>query len=96
MAGLDATCLAWIHEREVAVLGSDGVSDVMPSRVANVPLPIHSVALVAMGVHLLDNLDLDELARSCSTASRWTFLFMVAPLVLNRGTASPVNPIAVF
>jgi kynurenine formamidase len=31
MAGLDASCLAWLHQREVAVLGSDGISDVWPS-----------------------------------------------------------------
>jgi len=96
MAGLDASCLAWLHEREVAVLGSDGVSDVVPSRVNDVRLPIHTVAIVAMGVHLLDNLDLDALSQACAAESRWAFLLAVAPLVLERGTASPVNPIAVF
>jgi kynurenine formamidase len=96
LAGLDASCLEWIHAREVAVLGSDGVSDVMPSRVDEVPLPVHSVALVAMGMPLLDNLDLDALHDVCAGTDRWTFLFVVAPLVLIRGTASPVNPIAVF
>jgi kynurenine formamidase len=96
MAGLDASCLAWIHEREVAVLGSDGVSDVVPSGIDEVRLPVHSVAIVAMGVHLLDNLDLDELSGACAAAGRWAFLLVVAPLVLQRGTASPLNPIAVF
>jgi len=96
MAGLDASCLAWLHQREVAVLGSDGISDVWPSRIEGVPMPIHTVAIVAMGVHLLDNLDLDELGLACAAANRWHFLFVVAPLVLNRGTASPVNPIAVL
>ncbi len=97
MAGFDASCLAWLHEREIAVLASDGISDVWPSRIGNVPMPIHTVAIVAMGVHLLDNLDLDELsARVRRVVADWTFLFVVAPLVLNRGTASPVNPIAVL
>jgi kynurenine formamidase len=96
LAGLDASCLAWIHERQVAVLGCDGVSDVVPSRVDDNRLPIHSVAIVAMGVHLLDNLDLDDLARACAEEGRWDFLLTIAPLVLIRGTASPVNPIAVF
>jgi hypothetical protein len=59
-------------------------------------MPIHTVAIVAMGVHLLDNLDLDELARVCAAENRWAFLLAVAPLVLERGTASPVNPIAVL
>jgi kynurenine formamidase len=96
MAGLDASCLPWMHEREVAVLGSDGVSDVMPSRVDKIPMPIHTVALVAMGIPLLDNLDLDELSAACVAERRWAFLLVVAPLILNRGTASPVNPIAVL
>jgi kynurenine formamidase len=95
-AGLDASCLPWLRERDVATLGSDGVSDVLPSRVDGVGMPIHTVVIVAMGVHLLDNLDLDALAVACLEEDRWEFLFTVAPLVLRRGTASPVNPIALF
>ena len=95
-AGLDASCLPWLHERNVATLGCDGVSDVLPSRVEGVGMPIHTVAIVAMGVHLLDNLDLDALAAACAEEQRWEFLFTVAPLILRRGTASPVNPIALF
>jgi kynurenine formamidase len=95
-AGLDASCLAWLRERDVATLGSDGVSDVLPSRVEGVGMPIHEIAIVALGLHLMDNLDLDALAAACAAESRWEFLFVVAPLVLRRGTASPVNPLAVF
>jgi kynurenine formamidase len=95
-AGLDASCLPWLRARDVATLGSDGVSDVLPSRVDGVGMPIHTVVIVAMGVHLLDNLDLDALAIACTEEARWEFLFTVAPLVLRRGTASPVNPIALF
>ena len=95
-AGLDAACLAWLRARDVATLGSDGVSDVLPSRVEGVGMPIHEIAIVALGLHLMDNLDLDELAEACTEEGRWEFLFVVAPLVLRRGTASPVNPIAVF
>jgi kynurenine formamidase len=95
-AGLDAACLPWLRERDVATLGSDAVSDVMPSRVEGVGMPIHEIAIVALGLHLMDNLDLDALAAACADEGRWGFLFVVAPLVLRRGTASPVNPIAVF
>ena len=59
-------------------------------------MPIHEIAIVALGLHLMDNLDLDALAAVCADEGRWGFLFVVAPLVLRRGTASPVNPIAVF
>ncbi len=95
-AGLDASCLPWLHARGVAALGCDGVSDVIPSRIEGVPLPIHTIALVALGLHLVDNLELEPLAEACITEQRWEFLLMLAPLVLTRGTASPVNPIALF
>jgi kynurenine formamidase len=95
-AGLDASCLPWLRDRGVAALGSDCVSDVLPSRVEGVPMPIHTVAIVAMGLHLMDNLDFDQLAVACAEEERWAFFLAVAPLVLRRGTASPVNPIAVF
>jgi kynurenine formamidase len=95
-AGLDASCLPWLHERGVATLGCDGVSDVVPSRIEGVNLPIHSVAIAAMGLHLLDNLELEPLAQACAEEKRWEFLLTVAPLILFRGTASPVNPIALF
>ncbi len=96
LAGLDASCLPWLHERGVAALGSDGVSDVVPSRVDGVGMPIHTVAIVALGLHLIDNLELEPLAKACVSEGRWEFLLTLAPLVLFRGTASPVNPIALF
>ncbi|HZP44893.1 MAG TPA: cyclase family protein [Candidatus Binataceae bacterium] len=96
MAGLDATCLPWLHERRVAVLGSDGVSDVVPSGYQKLALPIHSCTLVMMGVHLIDNADLDAVAETCARLGRYEFQFVMAPLILVRGTASPVNPLALF
>lgn len=96
IAGLHASCLPWLAERRVAALGCDGVSDVLPSQVEGVPLPIHTIAIVAMGLHLLDNLDLDPLADACRQERRHAFQLVVAPLVIARGTASPVNPIAIF
>jgi len=77
-------------------MGSDGASDVFPSGYENILVPIHLVVIVAMGVHLIDNCDLEAVSAACAARSRWAFLLMVAPLVLHRGTASPVNPLAVF
>lgn len=96
IAGLHASCLPWLFERRVAALGSDGVSDVIPSQIEGIGLPIHTVGIVAMGLHLLDNLDLEPLARACRETGRAAFQLVIAPLVLLRGTASPVNPIAIF
>jgi kynurenine formamidase len=97
LAGLDGRCVEWLHERRIAVLGCDGVSDAIPNgNIANWPMPIHQCTLVAMGVHLLDNLRLDSLAAACADRERWEFFLTVAPLRVARGTGSPVNPIATF
>ena len=69
----------------------------MSCRVAmTLSLPIHSCSIVAMGIHLLDNCMLDTLSEACATRSRWTFMLTIGPLVLPKGTASPINPIATF
>ena len=96
LAGLHAACLPWLAERQVAVLGCDGVSDVLPSGVEGVGLPIHLVGIVGLGIHLIDNCDLEALGSVCAERGRWTFLLTLAPLRLEHGTASPVNPIALF
>jgi kynurenine formamidase len=96
MAGLDTSALPWIHEHKIAVLGSDGISDVVPSGFDKFALPIHVCTLVMMGLHLIDNADLDALSEACARNGRYEFQFVMAPLILNRGTASPVNPIALF
>jgi hypothetical protein len=69
---------------------------VIPSGVEGTGLPIHLVIIPAMGVHLIDNAQLEDLAVACADRRRWQFLLTVAPLRLERGTASPVNPIALF
>lgn len=97
LAGLHPECIPWLHERGVAVLGCDGVSDVLPgNHPSEWAMPIHQCVIVAMGVHLLDNLRLDRLAVACDEQQRWSFLFTVAPLRIEGGTGSPANPIAVF
>jgi kynurenine formamidase len=101
LAGLHGTSMRWLHERGVAVLGCDGISDVIPAGLEGVPTPqagrpVHILALPAMGVHLIDNCDLEALATACSERKRWEFLLTVAPLYLTGGTGCPVNPIAVF
>ncbi len=96
MAGLLMETLPWIREREVAILGCDGVSDVIPSNVEGSPLPIHHIIITYMGVHLIDNARLGPLGAACAGRRRWEFLLTIAPLRLVGGTASPINPIAMF
>jgi kynurenine formamidase len=95
-AGLHPTALELLAERRIGLLGSDGNNDTAPSAAAGVDFPVHVLAVNAMGLHLLDYLDFDALARLCEELRRWSFLCVVAPLRLREGTGSPVNPIAVF
>ncbi len=98
VAGLDPYVVQWLHAREVAVLGGDGVHDPIPPGVSadGWPMPIHMCGLVSMGLHLLDNLNLEDAAIVCAEAKRWAFLITLAPLRIQGGTGSPLNPIAMF
>jgi len=97
LPGLDVSCMPWLHERRIALLGSDAVSDVMPSGYdQGLGMPVHTSTLVMMGVYLLDNADFDALAEHCALVDRYSFMFTIAPLVLEHGTASPCNPLALF
>ncbi|MFD3942175.1 cyclase family protein [Streptomyces sp. NPDC058579] len=95
-AGLHATAMEFLAERQVSVLGGDGNNDTAPSAVEGIAFPVHVLAVQAMGVHLMDYLRFEDLARLCARAGRWSFLCVVAPLRLPGGTGSPVNPIAVL
>src|SRR4029077_8374443 len=96
LAGLDPECGVWLRGHDPAVLRADGVSDPLPANAPEWPMPIHQCALVGMGVHLLDNLQLGRLAAACAREQRWEFLFVVSPLQIGGGTGSPVNPVAVL
>jgi kynurenine formamidase len=98
VAGLDPLAARWLNERRAAILGGDGVHDPIPSGVVapEWPMPIHMIGLVFMGLHLLDNLNLEDVARVCATENRWAFLLTLAPLRIQGGTGSPLNPIAMF
>jgi kynurenine formamidase len=95
-AGFHFDVMELFKERKVSVIGADGDSDVRPSPVEGVHSPIHVLALPALGVPLLDNLQLEALAAHCAEVKRWTFTFVISPLNIPRGTGSPVNPIAIF
>jgi len=95
-AGLHASCLPWLKKRDVAVIGSDLATDVMPSGIEGVVLPVHWVSVVAMGMPILDNCDLEIVSQAALARQRWVFLLTVAPLAVEGGTGSPVNPLAGF
>ena len=97
-AGLDAAVIPWLRQRDVAVLGSETAQDAVPApEGAEVTgLPLHDFSLIMLGIHLLDNMNLDAVAEAASTRKRWEFLLTTAPLPVRNGVGSVVNPIAVF
>ena len=95
-SGFQAACLPWIHERGVAMLASDVAQDPTPSGYRTVHMPIHMVGIVAMGLWLIDNCQLEDLADTCTRLGRWDFQFALAPIRFQGVTGSPVNPLAVF
>jgi kynurenine formamidase len=94
--GLYASCVKWLRERGAAVLGSDVVQDVRPSRIEGVNQPIHQMALNSLGLPLIDNADLEALADAAARRRRWTYLLTMNPLRVPGATGGPVNPIAIF
>jgi len=95
-AGLHASCAKWLKVHDIAVLGSDAASDVFPSGIEGVEAPVHQFMLVCLGVPILDNLEMETLSEAANARHRWEFLLTVAPLAVQGGTGSPINPIAIF
>jgi kynurenine formamidase len=94
-AGLHADAVRWLHRRQVAVYSGDCVEKTpYPSK--RVPLPLHQIGMVAMGLCLLDCPMLEELADVCRRLGRWEFLFTCAPVNLPMGTGAAVNPLCLF
>ena len=96
LAGLHASCAKWLKKRDIAMLGSDAASDVVPSQIDGITHPVHLLMLHAMGVHIFDNCDLEELGRVTDKLKRWEFLLTASPIPVKGGTGSPLNPIASF
>ena len=89
-------CMPWLRERDVAMLGSDTHNDVSPATHPGLGNVVHIVGLVGLGLWLIDNANLEELAKACAARRRWEFMLTIAPLRLEGVTGSPVNPIALF
>ena len=102
-AGLHASVIPWLRQRDIALLGGEAPQDVAPAGIDPEvtraddlgPRPLHRFALIYLGMPLFDNLDLEALGDVAATLNRWEFLLTAAPLP-TRGTGSPINPIATF
>ena len=94
--GVHVSLLPLLKARDAALLGTDVGLDVTPSGVEEVVIPTHTVAIVGMGLLIVDNADLEALAETAARLNRWEFMFTAAPLPVTGATGSPLNAIATF
>ena len=92
--GYHPSLLPFFKERDIALLGADVPQE--GGQIDGVAIPVHFFTLVALGVHLFDNLGLEALAETASELNRWEFLFMASPHGVPNGAGTAINPLAVF
>ena len=83
-ANYDASIVTLLRARGVALVGADTVSG------------DHQLSITALGVYLIDNADLGQLAETAARLRRWQFLLVVSPIPTPGATGSIVNPLAMF
>jgi len=90
--GPDASAAEWIAAASPRATGHDSLTyEWLAPGAGHSNLPVHLIMLVKHGIHLIENLNLEQLA-----ADRvYQFLFVCLPLKVIGGTGSPVRPIAV-
>ncbi len=90
--GPDVSAGEWLAHMGASVTGHDSMAyEHLVPGAGHALLPVHRILLVEHGIHILENVNMEELA-----ANRvYEFLFVCLPLKLAGGTGSPVRPIAV-
>ena len=89
--GPDGSLAPWLRERDVCAIGAD-----QPTVEVNSPdggdgySLLHRYALRDLGVYLLENMNLEEIARD----KVYEFMFVGAPLPLTEASGTPWNPVA--
>lgn len=78
----------WLSAQGIFAAGSDTVAF---ERLPDPAMPVHVHLLVESGIHIIECLNLDELA----AAGVAEFLFIALPLKIRGATGSPVRPVAV-
>jgi kynurenine formamidase len=90
--GLTTAAAEWLAKQDPMLIGIDnGPVGVTPDPDPQLSNPVHQIALVVNGIHLLENLKLDELAGK----QVYEFALIVQPLKIQGATGSTVAPIAV-
>ena len=90
--GIGVKAAEWLARQDPMLVGADNWPvEVAPNPDPQLSLPVHQVLLVVNGIHLLENLKLDEL-----TAKKvYEFAFVMQPLKAQGFTGSTVAPVAI-
>ena len=90
--GIGIAAAEWLASQDPILVGADNAGvEIAPNPDPELSLPVHQVMLVVHGIHLLENLKLDELAAE----GAYEFALIVEPLKIQGGTGSTVAPIAI-
>jgi len=90
--GIGVPAAEWLAKQDPMLVGSDnGPVEVSPNPDSKISLPVHQIMLVVNGIHLLENMKLDEL----SSKKVYEFAFALQPLKIQGGTGSTVAPVAI-
>jgi len=90
--GIGVAAAEWLIKQDPMLLGADNWPvEIAPNPDKSINLPVHNIALTVNGVHLLENLVLEPLAR----ARAYEFAFIMQPLKLQGATGSTVAPTAI-
>ncbi|MEO9176831.1 MAG: cyclase family protein [Gaiellales bacterium] len=82
---------AWLADRGVRATGADTIAyEALAPGAGHSTLPVHRLLLVERGIHIIETMMLEELARD----GVHEFLFVAAPLKIVGGTGSPIRPLA--
>jgi len=90
--GIGIKAAEYLAKLDPMLLGADNWPvEVAPNPDPKLSLPVHQVALVVNGIHLLENLKLDEMAAK----KVYEFAFVMQPLKAAGFTGSTVAPVAI-
>jgi len=92
--GIGVAAAEWLIAKNPLLMGADNwpVEQAPSATLPGASLPVHQIALVVNGVHLLENMNLIELVAS----GRSEFCFMMQPLRMQGFSGSTVAPSALF
>ncbi len=93
-AGFSLSTVEWLYEHEVAAVANDTLAfEVYPSE--DVPMAVHMLHLVDMGLTQGQNWNLESLAKSCNEDGVYDFFLSATPEPFLGGVGSPVAPVAI-